>query len=162
LARAASLFRGPLLADLNLTANGAFHSWVVSLREDARQLHSQILQALAKRLDATPHNAVPFVPGLLRRAPNNETAWALLIANLAVTGRDGELQQQYEAGQRALREIGGGSGALLRAWQTAQASTAPSIGASAENIAPAGPSRLATPISRLSVVVLPFTNLSND
>jgi TolB-like protein/DNA-binding SARP family transcriptional activator len=162
LVRAASLFRGPLLADLDLTANSAFHSWVVSLREDARQLHAQILQTLAKRLGGTPHKALPIVRELVRVAPYDETAWALLIANLAATGRDGELQQQYEAGQHALDEIGGGSGELLRAWQAARASTATSVGVSVQKITPAGPSVLATPVPRLSVVVLPFTNLSND
>src|SRR5438132_8631668 len=37
LAQAASSFRGPLLADLDLPANSEFHSWLLSLREDARK-----------------------------------------------------------------------------------------------------------------------------
>src|SRR5262249_18881496 len=58
LARAAWFFRGPLLTDLDLTANGEFYWWLLSLREDARKLQSQILRALAKRLSATPHEAL--------------------------------------------------------------------------------------------------------
>ena len=50
LARAASSFRGPLLADLDLPANGEFHTWLLGLREDARKLQSQILRALTERL----------------------------------------------------------------------------------------------------------------
>jgi len=102
--------------------------------------------------------------------PYDETAWALLIATLAGAGRSGEVRQQYEAGQRALREIGGGSGALLRAWRAARASAATSADRGTiraakrptQSIPPAAPSALSTPASRLSVVVLPFANLSNN
>src|SRR5438270_6211529 len=34
--------------------------------------------------------------------------WALLIDILARAGRSGEIRQQYEAGLRSLREVGGG------------------------------------------------------
>jgi TolB-like protein/DNA-binding SARP family transcriptional activator len=173
LARAASLFRGPLLADLDLTANSEFHIWLLGLREDARKLQSQILHALTKQLGATPHEALPFARELVRVDPYDEAAWALLIPTLASAGRSGEVRQQYQAGQRALREVGGGSGALLRAWRAAQASAAISadrsaIGAEPEpagwpaQVPPAVGSALATPVARLSVVVLPFANLSND
>src|SRR5262249_25629983 len=37
LAQAASSFRAPLLADLDLPANSEFHSWLLSWREDARK-----------------------------------------------------------------------------------------------------------------------------
>jgi DNA-binding SARP family transcriptional activator len=57
LARAASLFRGPLLADLDLSANSEFHSWQLSLREDARKFQTQILRALMERLGSTPDAA---------------------------------------------------------------------------------------------------------
>ncbi len=122
LACAASLFRGPLLADLDLPANTEFHSWLLALREDARKLHSQILRALIERLGATPHEALSFARELVRIDPYDETAWALLIDNLVGAGRDGEVRQQYEAGMRTLREVGGGSGPLLRAWRAAQPS----------------------------------------
>ena len=170
LAGAASLFRGPLLADLDLTANSEFHIWLLGLREDARKLQSQILRALTNRLGATPDEALRFARELVRVDPYDETAWALLIATLASAGRSGEVRQQYEAGQRALREIGGGSGALLRAWRAARASAATSADRGTiraakrptQSIPPAAPSALSTPASRLSVVVLPFANLSNN
>jgi hypothetical protein len=43
LARAASSFRGPLLADLDLPANSDFSHWLLGLREDARKLQAKIL-----------------------------------------------------------------------------------------------------------------------
>ena len=85
----------------------------------------------------------------------DETGWARLIETLASAGRSGEVRQQYEAGLSSLREVGGGSGPLLRAWRAAQASAGRS------------PDRDTTPVepahaTRLSIVVLPFVNLSND
>ena len=133
LARAASSFRGPLLADLELAENSEFHTWLLGLREDARKLQAKILGSLTERLGATPEEALPYARELVRVDPFDETAWALLIATLAGAGRSGEIRQQYEAGLRSLREVGGGSGPLLRAWRAAQASTAP--------VRPAAPGR---------------------
>jgi TolB-like protein/DNA-binding SARP family transcriptional activator len=172
LVQAASSFRAPLLADLDLPANSEFHSWLLSLREDARKLQAQILRALTERLGATPDAALSYARELVRIDPYDETAWALLITNLAAAGRSGEVGEQYEAGLRALRDVGGGSGPLLRAWRTVHGSATRS--ADCDTISAASPdrdpparnlpamaiSRPATP--RLSIVVLPFVNLSND
>ena len=155
LGRAASLFRGPLLADLDLPENNDFHTWLLGLREDARQLQTRILLALIERLGASPEAALPFARELVRIDPLDETAWAHLIEILASSGRSGEIRQQYEAGLRSLREVGGGSGPLLRAWRAAQPATA----RSAE---PAAAPARSTEGDRPSIVVLPFSNLSDD
>jgi TolB-like protein/DNA-binding SARP family transcriptional activator len=174
LARAASSFRGPLLADLDLPANGEFHTWLLGLREDARKLQGQILRTLTERLAAAPQEALPYVRELVRTNPYDETGWALLINNLAAAGRGGEVRQQYEAAVRTLREVGGGSGPLLLAWRAAQASatlsadrdtTGTERGAAkppAARVATAASSSQPTPPPRASIVVLPFANLSND
>src|SRR5262249_9357682 len=122
LARAASFFRGPLLADLDLPSNNEFHTWLLGLREDARKLQGHILRGLTERLAATPEEALPYARELVRLDPYDETGWAQLISNLAAAGRGGEVRQQYEAAMRTLREVGGGSGPLLQAWRAAQAS----------------------------------------
>jgi TolB-like protein len=155
LASAAASFRGPLLADLELPENNGFHSWLLGLREDARRLQTRILRSLTERLGATPQEALPYARELVRVDPFDETAWALLIDILARAGRSGEIRQQYEAGLRSLREVGGGSGPLLHAWRSAQASTAHSA---SRNTTPAEPAHAL----RASIVVLPFANLSND
>jgi TolB-like protein len=155
LASAAASFRGPLLADLDLPENNEFHSWLLGLREDARGLQTTILRSLTERLGATPREALPYARELVRVDPFSEAAWALLINILARAGRSGEIRQQYEAGLRSLREVGGGAGPLLHAWRSAQATTDRSA------------SRYTTPVEppealRASIVVLPFANLSND
>lgn len=151
----AAAFRGPLLADLELPEINGFHSWLLGLREDARRLQTTILRRLTERLSATPQEALPYARELVRVDPFDESAWALLIDSLASAGRIGEIRQQYEAGLRSLREVGGGAGPLLQAWRSAQTSIARS------------PGRETTPserpaASRASIVVLPFANLSND
>ena len=155
LARVASRFRGPLLADLDLPDQSGFHTWLLGLREDARDLQKQILCSLTERLGATPDSALPYARELVRADPFDETAWAQLIDTLANAGRIGEIRQQFEAGLRSLREIGGGSGPLMRAWRAAQAS-ATRRGSNYVN--PAQP----VDIRPASIVVLPFANLSND
>jgi TolB-like protein len=156
IARAASAFRGPLLADLDLPESGQFHSWLLGLREDARQLRAKILRSFTERLHASPAEALPYARQLVAVDPLDEAAWAQLITILASSGRHGEIGQQYEAGLRCLREVGGGSGPLLRAWRAAQ-----------PNAGRAAPGAVASPVPatiapRASIVVLPFANLSDD
>jgi TolB-like protein len=155
LASAAASFRGQLLADLDLPENNGFHIWLLGLREDARRLQTTILWSLTERLGATSLDALPYVRELVRVNPFDETAWALLIDTLASAGRSGEIRQQYEAGQRSLREVGGGSGPLLHAWRAAQGSTAHSVSRNLTAVQPAD-------AVRASIVVLPFANLGND
>jgi TolB-like protein len=155
LASAVSSFRGPLLADLELPENNGFHSWLLGLREDARKLQTTILRSLTERLGATPQEALPYARELVRVEPFDETAWALLINTLANAGRNREIREQYEAGLRSLREVGGGAGPLLHAWRSAQASAGRSVGRNT-------PSAQQANAVRASIVVLPFANLSND
>jgi TolB-like protein len=155
LSRAASSFRGPLLADLELPENNDFHTWLLGMREDARQLQAKILGSLIECLSASPEEALPYARELVHLDPFDETAWARLIATLASSGRSGEIRQQYEAGLRSLKQVGGGSGALLRAWRAAQA--VPTRPADRGAI-PAATAEAVRP----SIVVLPFLNLSDD
>lgn len=155
LARTAALFRGPLLTDLDVAEESGFRGWLLSVREDARQLQLQTLRALTDRLRETPEAAMPYAREMVRIDPLDETAWAQLIEALARAGRTGEIRQQYETRRESLREIGGGSGPLLRAWRAVRPD--PSRRAIPDTApAPASDAR------RASIVVLPFANLSGD
>jgi TolB-like protein/DNA-binding SARP family transcriptional activator len=155
LMRTASSFRGPLLADLDLAQESGFRSWLLGLREDARRLQTRILRSLTGRLGAAPEAALPYARELVRVNPLDEPAWAQLIDTLASAGRNGEVQQQYEAGLQCLRAVGGGSGALLRALRAAQPGLARPAGSGVVTAAPGDG-------QRASIVVLPFANLSDD
>src|SRR4029077_8401399 len=83
----------------------------------------------------------------------------------------GEVREQYEAGLHALRDVGGGSGPLLRAWHAVRISASRSADCDSVSAPPVGdllarnvPAvAISQPIApRLSIVVLPFINLSND
>jgi DNA-binding SARP family transcriptional activator len=129
---------------------------LLELREDARRLQVKILGLLIERLGASPEEALPYARQLVAVDSFDETAWAQLITTLASSGRQGEASQQYEAGLRALREVGGGGGPLLRAWRSVQA--AASRPAPREATISAAPTRA----PRASIVVLPFANLSDS
>jgi TolB-like protein/DNA-binding SARP family transcriptional activator/Flp pilus assembly protein TadD len=165
LARAGSSFRGPLLADLELSEPGGFQTWLLGLREDARELQKRILASLTERLAATPEAALPHARELVRVDPLDETAWARLITTLASAGRAGEIRRQYEVGLRSLREVGGGSGPLLQAWRATQSAAGRSA---AHDPNPAPPAVInpagvkSADVKPASIVVLPFANLSND
>jgi TolB-like protein len=154
LAGIAKSFRGPLLSDLDLPENSGFHTWLLGMREDARKLQARLLRSLVERLAATPEAALPYARELVGVDPFDEDAWALLIATLAEAGRSGELRPQFEAGLRALRDVGGGFGSLLRAWRAAQAASSRSVDHATAAGSPAA--------QRASIVVLPFANLSDD
>src|SRR4029077_3486102 len=138
------------------------------------KLQSQILRALTERLATTPQEALPYARELVHIDPYDEAGWALLISNLAAAGRGGEARQQYEAATRMLREVGGGSGPLLRAWRAAQTlvirptdrdtSETDPVAAepAAAQVAVTASSAQPAAMPRASIVVLPFANLSND
>jgi DNA-binding SARP family transcriptional activator/pimeloyl-ACP methyl ester carboxylesterase len=128
--RAAAVFRGEFLADLDLPECHHFRSWSVAMREDTRELQIHIFTRLAELLAATPDAALPYARDLVRIDPYSEPAWALLIRLLGAAGRRQEAAQQYETGTRVLKEVGGPSGALIRVWRAARESvpSAPATG----------------------------------
>jgi DNA-binding SARP family transcriptional activator/pimeloyl-ACP methyl ester carboxylesterase len=130
--RAAAVFRGEFLADLDLPECHHFRSWSVAMREDTRELQIHIFTRLAELLAATPDAALPYARDLVRIDPYSEPAWALLIRLLGAAGRRQEAAQQYETGTRVLKEVGGPSGALIRVWRAARGASSPASGAEPE------------------------------
>lgn len=124
LERAAAAFRGEFLADLDLPDCHAFQSWTVALRGDTRQLRAEILAALAGRFADTPDAALPHARELVGLNPLDEPAWAQLVRLLSAAGRRQEAEEQHETASRALREVGGPSGALLQAWREVRTASA--------------------------------------
>ncbi|MBP2314559.1 ATP-binding protein [Azospirillum soli] len=113
----AGAFRGELLEGQDLPDLHDYQAWCVAEREDARRLQAQILAALVERLNGQPEDALPFARTLVREHPYDEAARISLLRLLGAADRRGEAEQQYEAGQRILREAGLGSAALTAAWR---------------------------------------------
>src|SRR3954453_20575951 len=117
LVQAASAFGGEVLADLDLPHPQTYRSWVAALREDARQLRSRILNTLSVRLADVPDQALPYARDLVDMDSLDEAAWAQLVRLLAAAGRRREAEEQHETATETLKQVGGPSGPLLKAWR---------------------------------------------
>ncbi|HYG86024.1 MAG TPA: AAA family ATPase [Azospirillum sp.] len=124
----AQAFRGELLEGQDLPDLHDFQAWCVAEREDASRLQAQILAALVQRLKEQPDEALPYARTLVQEQPYDEAARVSLLHLLVAAGRRGEAEQQFEAGQRILREAGLGSAALIAAWRTLKGGATPTSG----------------------------------
>ena len=115
LERAAALFRGPFLADLEAPRHPELQSWLAGLRDEARRRHASILAALDERCAADAHAALPHVRELVRLNPEDEASWTRLVLRLVALGRRREADDQYAAARVALADVGGETRALKRA-----------------------------------------------
>jgi DNA-binding SARP family transcriptional activator len=134
LALLAQEFRGEFLEGLELPDFHDFQAWCVAQREEARRLHARILTMLVGRLGAQPDAALSYARTLVQVDPLNEHAHAALVRLLGACGRRREAEQQFEMGNRVLRELGAGSHEeLSRAWHE----VSQSAGAVAADVSPA-------------------------
>lgn len=118
---AARQFRGEFLEGLELPDLHEFQSWCVAEREEVRNLQARILRQLLERLQADPETALPYARSLARIEPYSEAVRATLVRLLGETRRHGEAEQQWQLGNRLLREAGiAPDGTLRRAWEAAQ------------------------------------------
>jgi DNA-binding SARP family transcriptional activator/tetratricopeptide (TPR) repeat protein len=102
LLRAEALFRGELLAGLDLPDCYRYHEWCVAEREAARALRVSILTALIDRLAGTPETALVHARTRVSIDPLSEAAHIDVIVILARLGRKREALAQYETCARIL------------------------------------------------------------
>jgi DNA-binding SARP family transcriptional activator len=102
LLRAAELFRGELLAGLDLPDCYRYHEWCVAEREAARALRVSILSALIDRLSGTPEAALVHARTRVSIDPLSEAAHVDVVVLLARLGRKREALAQYETCARIL------------------------------------------------------------
>lgn len=104
LASAARLYRGDLLADLQIDDCPELEQWVEAAREHWRQRHTQALHRLlrwhADRGDT--EQGLAWAAQLLRADPWNEEAHRTTMRLLAQSGQRSAAMAQYEACRRAL------------------------------------------------------------
>lgn len=113
LRQAAAAFRGEFLEGLALPECPEFQGWLVAERERFRTLQVNVLDSIVDRLADDPEEALPFVRALVRVDPYDDAGWAKLVHLLVATGHRREAEQQLEAAQRLLRELGPGRSAAL-------------------------------------------------
>jgi len=113
---AAARYRGHFLEGLSLSAFQDFDAWCCAERERALQAQTRVLSALVRRLEIEPERALPHAYELVRIAPYDEAARAMLIRLLVAVGRTDQAELQYRAGAKLLKEAGAApTGALSRA-----------------------------------------------
>jgi pimeloyl-ACP methyl ester carboxylesterase/DNA-binding SARP family transcriptional activator len=115
LRRAAALFGGLFLEDLDLPNQPEFQSWLVGVREETRRLQRAVLIALDERLAALPDQALPYVRELVALDVLAEESWARLLGRLNRLGRTREAEEQFAAASAALADVGGVTHLLERA-----------------------------------------------
>ena len=113
-----AVFRGELLAGLELPDCHNFQAWLAAQREDARRLHSKILRELVERFPDTPERTLGYARKLAGVDPFNASAHVLLFRLLLATGRRDEAERQRSLSARTLEEVGA---AALRDFQAALA-----------------------------------------
>ena len=123
LARAASCFRGPLLADLDLAETSGFHTWLLGAAGGCAGIAAREFSALDRAAHGDAGSGVALCARTRARRSARRDRVGAVDRCAGGAGRIGEIRRQYEVGLRSLREIGGGSGPLLRAWRAAQAAT---------------------------------------
>lgn len=182
---------GEFLEGGDLRECHAFHAWCVAEREEARTAQVRVLWALVDRLKSDTEQALSPARTLVELQPDREESWATLVDLLANAGRSREAKEQSELGRRVLQNAGTPiSEALLRKWGHLQRKWASSssrtedIGASTtsdtdelNDLETTTPSRLdeelppsaamalppnPAPTTKPTIVILPFSNLSND
>jgi DNA-binding SARP family transcriptional activator len=140
LLRASELFRGELLAGLDLPDCYRYHEWCIAEREAARALRVAILSALIERLSGTPDAALGHARTRVSVDPLSEVAHVDVIVLLARLGRKREALAQYETCARILAaELGTKpSPRLIHARSL--------VGAQAPSMPPAAPASKVAPL----------------
>jgi pimeloyl-ACP methyl ester carboxylesterase/DNA-binding SARP family transcriptional activator len=118
LMQAVQQFRGELLDGLDLPDCPDYQAWLVAVREDARRLHLQLLDALVPRLGPTePEQALPFARARVPLARDDDRSHATLLQLLGAAGKRREADEHYQVHRRWLHERGRKPGPLLlQAW----------------------------------------------
>ncbi len=117
LAAMAASFRGELADGLDLPEHDAYQRWLTAERDRVRSLRARLLVALVERLEHAPADALPHANALAEIEPYDEAAHARLITLHRRLAREKDARQAYDAGVRALKEIGRSTAGLDAAWR---------------------------------------------
>ncbi|HEY8507210.1 MAG TPA: AAA family ATPase, partial [Steroidobacteraceae bacterium] len=123
------------LEGLELPAFGDFDAWCTATRESVTRAQLALLRAVIRRMGDDAERALPHAHTLVRISPYDEAARAMLICMLLRLGRHDQARQQYQIGERMLKEAGvPSSGELRRALSAPLPASLP-----APQVAPAVP-----------------------
>jgi len=159
LRRLADRASGEFLDGLVIERHPAFETWLVSQRRRFREMQSEILAAVAARLDGSQR--LPYLDRWIEIAPFDLRPHELLLATLAAEGRIREAEEHLAAATRSFAAEGLDPGRLRRSWEAARGRGAIAAAAApAESAQPQAPEPVRDHARRASIAVMPFNDMS--
>ena len=171
----AAKFEGEFLEGFEADCIPLFETWLIGERQKFQSLHADVLSRIIRLLSRTDE-ALPYLRKRLDLLPYDLAGHRDLLATLAACGRIAEGEAHLEAATRLFESQGLSSAPLDNAWrerrQPAARQPQPKLPSSLLIAAPAavaiearstlGAAELRAGPPRLSIVVLPFANLSGE
>jgi TolB-like protein/DNA-binding SARP family transcriptional activator len=161
----AAKFGGEFLERFEADRIPLFETWLIGERQKFLAMHLAILSRIAALIPNT-EETIPLLRKRLALTPYDEAAHRNLIAALTACGRFAEAKVHLEATARLFKSQGLGSAVLDKSLREVrrlvEQTRLESEVSSVTEIRPSGFGGEAPEAPRLSLVVLPFMNLSGD
>jgi TolB-like protein len=170
----AEKFQGEFLEGFEADHVPIFEAWLVGERQRFQRLQAHVLSRIIALLPKAD-DALPYIRKRLRLLPYDEAAHRDLMAALAACGRFAEVDAHFEAATHLFKSQGLSSAPLDKAWrehrrpatrgtrpESSPSSLAPPEAAAIEAGSVIHAERETAGPPRLSIVVLPFTNMGCD
>jgi TolB-like protein len=170
----AAKFEGEFLEGFEADRIPLFETWLIGERQSFQRFRADVLSRIIALLPRTDEG-LPYIRKRLDLLPYDLAAHRDLLATLAACGRIAEGKAHLEAATHLFASQGLNSAALDKAWrehrQLAARETRPESSPLPVAARSAGPVEVASAVRaaevkpvppRLSIVVLPFANISGD
>ena len=170
----AAKFEGQFLEGFETDRIPLFEAWLVGERQRFQSLHVEVLSRIIALLPGTGE-ALPYIRKRLNLLPYDVAAHQDLLAALAACGRIAEGEVHLEAATNLFRSQGLNCAALDKAWREYRELAARELQPESSRLPIDAPTAVAIKVGtaghtaeakeeppRLSIVVLPFANISGD
>jgi TolB-like protein/Tfp pilus assembly protein PilF len=170
----AAKFEGEFLEGFEADRVPLFETWLVGERQRFQSLHAEVLSRIITLLPPNDR-ALPYIRKRLDLLPYDVASHRDLLATLAACDRIAEGKAHLEAATRLFRSQGLNSAALDKAWREHRQLPAREMRPESSPLPIARPAAAAITVGtaahaaevkpvppRLSIVVLPFANISGD
>jgi TolB-like protein/DNA-binding SARP family transcriptional activator/Tfp pilus assembly protein PilF len=170
----AAKFEGEFLEGFDAGRIPLFQAWLVGERQRFRGFHADVLSRIISLLPKT-EEALPYIRKRLELLPFDAMAHWDLLATLAACGRVAEGKVHLEVATRLFMSQGLSAAPLEKAWREQRQLAAQEIRAESSPLPVPAPASVALGVGsaihaaemkpvapRLSIVVLPFANISGD
>ncbi len=170
----ATKFEGEFLEGFQADRLPLFEAWLIGERQRFRGFPADVLSRIIALLPKD-EQALPYIRQRLSLLPYDQAAHRDLMATLAACGRIGEVDAHLEAATHLFRSQGLSSAPLDKAWREQRQLAARETRPASSPLPVAPPAAIAIEVGsaahttevkavppHLSIVVLPFVNISGD